>query len=228
MKKAIILILFLAVLGGGGYYAYLTFMAPDAPTETNSSDESSLGDSGIIEDTTVLEDEGNSDEMEVTTDEEIFADETADGTGSTPPLGKRRVPLLSKKELFDQNPFVRFSYPSSLEIRTENINSLEVWKGEERIGLISIYTNEDSQTLEQFVQRENIVDYFTDAAQYNISPKPVEVPTTKRTVLFKDFPGFAVSDIYLMEYANLVLVVQDWSDNDIIGQYLVSSMEKIS
>ena len=230
MKRFFLLIILLGLIGGAGYFGYqylypMLFGVNDqtvnTPTEQLTPEpENSKNIDSTTTDTT------ETDSTIIAEERSPIIEEPASNTAE-PITNKRKVPTLSEKKLFENN-FVRFAYPSSLEIQTKTMNSLEVFKDTERIGLISIYNNEANTPLEDFLKSENLVDYFNEGAKFSILPTDLEIPTAKRSFLFKDFPGFVKSDIAVLEFDKLIVVVSDWSASEIVKEYIVPSIEKIN
>jgi hypothetical protein len=222
MKKLLLILILLGLVGGAGFVGYkfvYPMFAPPAPTESEQVTEE-VDTTEPTEEEIIIEEE---DATTVSAAEEVVI-ETESPTSTTT---KRKVPVLSEKKLFE-NTFVRFAYPSNLEIQTKTMNSLEVFKDTKRIGTIAIYNNDESLALEAFLQKDNLVDYFTESAKFNIKPTELDIPTAVKAFMFKDFPGFVPSDIVVIEFDKLILIVTDWSDNDIIQEYLVPSIEKLN
>lgn len=147
---------------------------------------------------------------------------------SEQPAANNRIPVsasLRSVKLYE-NPFIRFSYPSYISFKSQTLNSVEIWNKEELAGTINIYSNPDELSLEDFSQKDNIIDYFTEGAAKGLVSEDFEIPTAKRVVRFSDYPELKKADIYLIEFNQLIVIAKDFSSDDVVGEYLLRSMEK--
>lgn len=144
------------------------------------------------------------------------------------PVPSRPVPGRTRAANLYENAFIRFSYPSFIEFRDETLNFLSVWNNDTdtREGTINIYNNVEELSLEEFVQRDNIIDYFTESEAKGLQFEEFEIPTATRTVKFPDYPEIDTADIFLIEFSGLVVLAKDFSEDKIVGEYLLKSMEK--
>lgn len=158
--------------------------------------------------------------------DELITEETEEEVEM--PASRRPVPGRTRAANLYENAFIRFSYPSFIEFRDETLNFLSVWNTDTdtRAGTINIYNNVEELSLEEFVERDNIVDYFAESAARGLLFEDFEIPTAIRAVKFPNYPEIEVADIYLVEFAGLVVLAKDFSEDKIVGEYLLKSMEK--
>jgi hypothetical protein len=158
------------------------------------------------------------------TDEDLFGDSTEE-----PDKPKRLsvVPSIRAAKVFE-NAFIRFSHPSYIEIKNLNINFLEIWNDEEEmIGTINVYSNPEGLSLEEFVKKDNLVDYFTESQARGIESSNFDIPTAETGVKFNAYPELKTADIYLIKFNDSIILAKDYSEDKVVGEYLLRSMEKV-
>lgn len=139
---------------------------------------------------------------------------------------KRMVPKLFTAQKFFENAFIKFSHPSYLEILNGSLSFVEIKSSNELIGTLNIYSNPEKLSLEDFVLRDNLVNYFEEANKLGLEIAEFEIPTSVRSVKVSEYPGTKKSDIYLIEFEGLIIVAVDFSEDNVVGEYILRSMEK--
>lgn len=163
-----------------------------------------------------------------------FPELGGEGVDGMPSNGSIKIPKpkrvsvsqnLKAAQLYE-NPFIRFSHPAYISFKNQTLNFLEIWKEEEMVGTINIYSNPENLSLEEFVKGENLVDYFTESQAKGVTSEEFDIPTAKRAVKFADYLELKQSDIFLIDLDGTIVVAKDFSSDKIVGEYLLRSIEK--
>lgn len=141
-------------------------------------------------------------------------------------LGSRVVPQIFKIQQTFENAFIRFSHPNYISVINKNISFLEIYNNETLVGTLNIYSNPEKLSLENFVKKDNIVDYYLESSKLGILTEEFKVPTVSKGVVFRQYPGTKEADIYLLDMDGFIVVASDFSEDKIIGEYLLRSIEK--
>jgi hypothetical protein len=240
MKKFVFSLVALGFLGsiGLGVFVYINKGSEIFTTPANylglskAINESST--SLIDEDVAAIQDilnqsvESDLDLSDLTnlSDSEIADLTTTSSDSSESGTKKRMVPKIFTTQKFFENAFIKFTHPGYIEILNGSISFIEVKSKEELIGTINIYSNPEKLSLEEFVKRDNLVDYFAEANKLGIPAEDFAIPTSTKAVKFTEYPGTKVSDIFLVEFDGLVVVAVDFSEDKVVGEYILRSMEK--
>jgi hypothetical protein len=235
MKKFIFTIIGLSVSGAIGFaaYSYSTtgsfFLVSnnDLKVENLQVDQSELDPE--IDAISQILNEAESPDADIAFPE--LGGEAVDGM---PASGGIKIPKpkrvsvnqnLKAAQLYE-NPFIRFSHPAYISFKNQTLNFLEIWKEEEMIGTMNIYSNPEKLSLEDFVKGENLVDYFTESVAKGVTSEDFDIPTAKRAVKFSDYLELKQSDIYLIDLDGTIVVAKDFSSDKVVGEYLLRSIEK--
>jgi hypothetical protein len=223
MKKIIFTLLFLGTVSAGGLFAYNFYINP-ATDNSNINQDSELSQDLAEIDSLLNPDENSEEDNEdLLSPEDLFeADEFISDESDS---GKRKVPSLTQQKIFE-NSFIRFSHPGFVSFQKETVNFLEIWNQEKSIGTINIYDNPENISIAEFVKRDNLVNYFEEAKIKGVENEEFEVPTAREAFVFREFPGIELMDVYLVSFDKVFVLVKDYSDDKVVGEYLVRSMEK--
>jgi hypothetical protein len=224
MKKLVFSIIGLSFLGSIGIGAFLVFGGLE-------NFNPATGTPVEFEEFFDEENDNEIEEIDVISEilDDILDEEDVDEGEELVTPTRRPVPGRTRAANLYENAFIRFSYPGFIEFRDETLNFLSVWNtnSEARQGTINIYNNVEELSLEEFVAaRDNIVDYFAESASRGLSFEEFDIPTAIRAVKFSDYPEIETTDIYLVEFSGLVVLAKDFSEDKIVGEYLLRSMEK--
>jgi hypothetical protein len=221
MKKFVFLLIAIGVIGalGAGFYLYSNQIAiisekevvEDIDSETN--EEIDLINS-IIENT-----------------EQDSLEELPEDLSDIPEEisnSKKRLPVMSsiKSAKLYENAFIRFSHPGYITFKNETLTFLEIWNDDVLIGTINLYSNPEGLEIKEFVKKDNLIDYFTESMAKGLNFEEFEIPTAVKAFKFTDYPELQPGDVYLIEFANLIIVSKDFSEDDVVGEYLLKSLEK--
>jgi hypothetical protein len=140
-----------------------------------------------------------------------------------------RLPVMSnlKSAKLFENPFIRFSYPGYIEFKNETLNFIEIFQDEASIGTINIYADPEDLSLQEFVKKDNLIDYFTESSLKGIEMQEFNIPTAVSAFKFEAYPELNIADIYLLKFNGVIVVAKDYSTDKVVGEYLVRSMEKV-
>lgn len=227
MKNIVFILLIVGIFGsaGAGYFAYQNGYL-NSLNFLNQEPEQDL----VIEadkDIDLINEILNEAADNGTSDESVELPEgTSDISDILPTKG--RLPVISSMRAAKlyENAFIRFSHPSYIIFKNETLTFLEIWNEDELIGTINMYSNPENLPIEEFVKKENLIDYFTESVLKGLSYEPFEIPTTIKAFKFSNYPELKVADIYLIEFSGLILVSKDFSEDKVVGEYLLRSIEK--
>lgn len=227
MKNIVFILLVVGIFGaaGAGYFAYQNGYLNDL-NFLNQEPEQEL----IIEadkDIDLINEILNEAEDNGTSDESV---ELPEGTSDISDIltTKGRLPVINSMRAAKlyENAFIRFSHPSYIIFKNETLTFLEIWNENELIGTINMYSNPENLPIEEFVKKENLIDYFSEAISKGLTFEPFEIPTAIKAFKFSNYPELKVADIYLIEFSGLILVSKDFSEDKVVGEYLLRSIEK--
>lgn len=216
MKNFVIGLIIIAILGATGLGLYL-WQTGQNPLfwQTPNSETEVIEDEELTEINEILNNASGLEDLE----------EVLPGTES-PVVTRLPVKQSLKTVQLFENPFIRFSYPSYISFKSQSLNFIEVLNQEVLIGTMNIYSNPEELSLEEFSQKENIVDYFTESQKQGTSFEVFDIPTAKRAVKFANYQELQIADVYLIELNQIIVIAKDFSEDDVIGEYLLKSIEK--